>query len=225
MQYFSWHDSSDSQQGDHTQNFLNIRAPCTVHFRVMCMYECRNNFTLITNEITIISNQIQLFPFCFRTLAKQEITLRIFCKASKLRCFAKNANNKCGQWKMLCGQQKTSWGKIWCTHKEFCATYQAENSKSQSNLCVFFFAQLSSQLPRIICVLCVRRRSLCGRGERTRLVQAGGGRVCSWVLNLAASQLRQRCVCVIFRPGNNGNQCCNAIVWEGKIGETPSELH
>lgn len=51
-------------------------------------------------------------------------------------------------------------------------------------ICAFlFFSQLSSQLPRIICVLCVRRRSLvCERGERApveRSIEFGCQRVAS----------------------------------------------
>lgn len=58
----------------------------------------------------------------------EKITLGILCKASKLRTRNANNNNKCGQWKMLCGQQKSrkqAEAKSRRAHKEFCATYQS----------------------------------------------------------------------------------------------------
>lgn len=178
--------------GDHTQHFLSFFMYDELH-----IYNEWNHNNFKSNVE---------FPFRFRTLVKQKITLRIFCKASKLRSVAKNSNNKyVANGKCSVVSRKQAGAKSRAHTKNF-APLTKQRIPEVKVICAFlFFSQLSSQLPRIICVLCVRRRSLW-------CVSVGRGRPWRGVLDLAASELRQRCVCVICRPSNNGNQCCNEIV-------------
>lgn len=156
------------------------------------------------------------FPFRFRTLAKQKITLRIFCKASKLRSVAKNANNKyVANGKCSVVSRKQAGAKSRAHTKNF-APLTKQRIPEVKVICAFlFFSQLSSQLARIICVLCVRRRSLwCVSVERS--IEFGCQRV--------ASTLRMRNI-------SPQQQWQSVLQWdciEGgtlEIGETPSELH